>query len=162
MGAINWGDLLFGFNGRINRAKYWIAIVACIVLSLIGSVLAAILGDTLGLLVNGIIAIATLVISIAAGIKRLHDRNKSGWWLLLFLLAPGILLSFGMVAGIMGVASGAGATGGTLGMLLSLIGAGLAIWAFVELGCLRGTVGPNQYGPDPLGGDLAMAGYSRP
>jgi uncharacterized membrane protein YhaH (DUF805 family) len=162
MGAINWGDLLFGFNGRINRAKYWIAIAVCIALSVIGTVLAAILGDTVGLLVNGIIAIATLVISIAAGIKRLHDRNKSGLWLLLFLLAPGILLSFGMIAGVASVAGGGGMTGGAVGMLISLIGTGLAIWAFVELGCLRGTVGPNQYGPDPLGSDLAMAGYSRP
>src|SRR3954470_19329393 len=124
MGAINWGDLLFGFNGRINRAKYWIVIVAGTVLSIIGSVLAAILGDTVGLLVNGIIAIATLVISIAAGIKRLHDRNKSGWWLLLFLIAPGVLLSFGLLAGVVGMVSDSG-SGGTLGMLLSLIGAGL-------------------------------------
>jgi uncharacterized membrane protein YhaH (DUF805 family) len=28
----------------------------------------------------------------------------------------------------------------------------IVIWAFVELGCLPGTSGPNQYGPDPLGG----------
>ena len=27
----------------------------------------------------------------------------------------------------------------------------VGLWFFVELGCLRGTVGPNQYGPDPLG-----------
>ena len=26
----------------------------------------------------------------------------------------------------------------------------VALWFFVELGCLRGTVGPNRYGPDPL------------
>ena len=31
------------------------------------------------------------------------------------------------------------------------------IWFFVELGCLRGTVGSNDYGPDPLGGEVAMA-----
>ena len=35
--------------------------------------------------------------------------------------------------------------------MLSLAAAAIAIWAFVELGCLRGTPGPNQYGPDPLG-----------
>jgi uncharacterized membrane protein YhaH (DUF805 family) len=26
----------------------------------------------------------------------------------------------------------------------------LVIWAFIELGCLRGTPGPNRFGPDPL------------
>jgi uncharacterized membrane protein YhaH (DUF805 family) len=34
----------------------------------------------------------------------------------------------------------------TLIVLVPFIG---AIWLFVELGCLRGTVGPNQYGADP-------------
>jgi uncharacterized membrane protein YhaH (DUF805 family) len=29
------------------------------------------------------------------------------------------------------------------------------IWALVELGCLRGTPGRNQYGDDPLAGRLA-------
>jgi uncharacterized membrane protein YhaH (DUF805 family) len=28
----------------------------------------------------------------------------------------------------------------------------LGIWALIWFGCLRGTVGPNQYGPDPLEG----------
>ena len=36
-----------------------------------------------------------------------------------------------------------------LGIVL-LVVAPLSIWAFVELGCLRGTSGPNRYGPDPL------------
>lgn len=26
----------------------------------------------------------------------------------------------------------------------------IQIWAFVELGCLKGTSGPNRFGPDPL------------
>jgi uncharacterized membrane protein YhaH (DUF805 family) len=36
------------------------------------------------------------------------------------------------------------------GFILSLAAGIIAIWGFVELGCLRGTPGPNQYGPDPL------------
>jgi uncharacterized membrane protein YhaH (DUF805 family) len=35
-------------------------------------------------------------------------------------------------------------------MLFSLASLAISIWAFVELGCLRGTAGPNKYGPDPL------------
>jgi uncharacterized membrane protein YhaH (DUF805 family) len=30
----------------------------------------------------------------------------------------------------------------------------LFIWALIWFGCLRGTVGPNQYGPDPLEGRI--------
>lgn len=39
-------------------------------------------------------------------------------------------------------------------MLIVLIPVVGWIWAFVENGFLRGTVGPNQYGDDPLMGDL--------
>ena len=35
-------------------------------------------------------------------------------------------------------------------IILHLISFGITVWAFVELGCLRGTVGSNRYGPDPL------------
>jgi uncharacterized membrane protein YhaH (DUF805 family) len=35
-------------------------------------------------------------------------------------------------------------------MLLSLVSLAISLWGFVELGCLRGTIGPNQYGPDPI------------
>jgi len=35
-------------------------------------------------------------------------------------------------------------------MVLHVISFAISVWAFVELGCLRGTVGPNRYGPDPL------------
>ena len=34
--------------------------------------------------------------------------------------------------------------------ILGLAAFAIGVWAFVELGCLRGTIGANQYGPDPL------------
>jgi uncharacterized membrane protein YhaH (DUF805 family) len=37
-----------------------------------------------------------------------------------------------------------------LDLLLGVLAPVIAIWAFVELGCLRGSVGNNQHGPDPL------------
>jgi uncharacterized membrane protein YhaH (DUF805 family) len=111
--------LLFGFSGRINRGKFWLAVVLWIVFWAIAvpiCVLAAfmILGlhlpdsslpsdelvtryirmafDYLFLL---IIIIAFFIVSwisaFAVGIKRLHDRNKSGWWILLFYLVPSVL-----------------------------------------------------------------------
>jgi uncharacterized membrane protein YhaH (DUF805 family) len=43
---------------------------------------------------------------------------------------------------------------GGVAAILGLIWLALAIWALVWFGCLRGTVGPNQYGPDPLEGKL--------
>jgi uncharacterized membrane protein YhaH (DUF805 family) len=70
------------------------------------------------------------------GIKRLHDRDKSGWWLLVFYVLPGVLNTIGESL--------------AAGWIFSLASFAVSIWALVELGFLRGTAGPNRYGPDPL------------
>jgi uncharacterized membrane protein YhaH (DUF805 family) len=130
-------SLLFSFQGRINRAKYWVAMIAYLSLTI------AVLGlgfffnfGTLFLVFVGMIALAMIVSGCIVGIKRLHDRNKSGWWLLLFYLLSGVLDVVGMT--------------GKLPLLFELGSVAISIWALVELGYLRGTAGTNQYGPDPL------------
>jgi uncharacterized membrane protein YhaH (DUF805 family) len=134
---VDLGSLLFTFQGRINRAKYWLAVVVYISLMIVVTATAFLLGfGMLFFVILGIIYLVMLISSIAVGIKRLHDRDKSGWWLLLFYLLPAVL-------------NGIGAT---LDMqtIFSLAGAAISIWMIVELGFLRGTSGSNQYGPDPL------------
>ena len=139
-------SLLFSFDGRINRAKFWLAsivvyLVFIVLIVAIGSVFsidAASEPTATELATDGfgvadteaseevptgimifivILYIPFLYIMFAIQAKRWHDRGKSGWM---------ILVSF-----------------------IPLVG---GIWAFVECGCLRGTVGPNQHGPDPLDG----------
>jgi uncharacterized membrane protein YhaH (DUF805 family) len=136
---MNFFQLLFGFSGRINRAKYWLAAVIYLVVMLIAVGL-AFAGDmaTLVILVAVIIYIPIIISGIAVGIKRLHDRDKSGWWLLVFYVLPGVLSGFADQVG--------------LQIILSLASFAISIWGFVELGCLRGTSGPNRFGPDPLQG----------
>src|ERR1700730_7281164 len=85
-----------------------------------------------------IIFIALFVSGFAIGIKRLHDRNKSGWWLLLFYLGPAIL-------SVVRVGLRAATGSGGLRIVFSLASLAVSIWALVELGCLRGTVGANKY-----------------
>ena len=75
----------------------------------------------------------------AIGIKRLHDRDKSGWWILLFYVAPSVL---GGIANTCEQAVGS--------FVFGVASFAISIWGLVELGFLRGTVGPNPYGPDPL------------
>jgi len=142
MGNIDFGNLLFGFQGRINRGKYWLAVVIYLIAWIvIGGIAWSLLG--VSYVLAGILFILVLLVSIvsviAVGIKRLHDRDKSGWWLVLFYLVPAILDGIGR--GLDGV-----------GFIFSLAGLAISIWALVELGFLRGTAGPNQYGPDPLEG----------
>jgi uncharacterized membrane protein YhaH (DUF805 family) len=77
--------------------------------------------------------------AFAIGVKRLHDRNKSGWLIVLFYVVPSIL------GGIANTSEQAVAS-----FVLGLGSLVISIWGLVELGFLRGTVGPNAYGPDPL------------
>jgi uncharacterized membrane protein YhaH (DUF805 family) len=75
----------------------------------------------------------------ATAVKRLHDRSKSGWWIVPFCIAP-ILL--GKVGDWFGDSYPAN--------FLMLVMIALSVWGFVETLCLRGTTGPNRFGPDPL------------
>jgi uncharacterized membrane protein YhaH (DUF805 family) len=150
---MDWTTLLFSFRGRINRGKYWLAgliylVVWIVFIAAIFTWLGGINADNLfsfagtGLLiwlVGFLLFIAGTWSGLAVGIKRLHDRDKSGWWIVLFWLGPSILGSWPTVAPDLGG-----------GFMLALAAGALGIWAFVELACLRGTPGPNQYGPDPL------------
>lgn len=85
---MDWGYLFTSFDGRINRAKFWAGYVILWVASVIViGLLAAILGDSAGFWVLYIIAVAFLVVAgLAVQIKRWHDRNKSGWWVLISLI----------------------------------------------------------------------------
>ena len=148
-------SILQRFRGRVNRAKYWVVIVIVAVvdgiLRGVGFVAEQRAGDSLAALLT-LLAIALIILGVAAAFfvaglavatKRLHDRDKSAWWLLVFYLLPAVLAG-----------TGAGVTLATdswLGIgLFGAVASAIGIWAFIELGCLRGTPGPNRYGPDPL------------
>jgi uncharacterized membrane protein YhaH (DUF805 family) len=153
------GWLFFSFQGRINRAKYWLAILVFVAISLglklvLGVIaFAAMRGAGTGgyfalsiivSILNLGVGIVLFISGLAVGAKRLHDRDKSAWWLLLFYVLPYALAGIGLLITYAAHNSGP--------FILGVLGAlGIAIWMFVELGCLRGTVGPNRYGPDPLG-----------
>jgi uncharacterized membrane protein YhaH (DUF805 family) len=86
---------------------------------------------------------------LAVGSKRLHDRNKNSWWLLVFWLVPFALICGGLSL-ILFDDPRTGRTGdfatGSILIFASLLP---ALWGIVELGILPGTKGANLYGPDP-------------
>lgn len=85
---------LFSFKGRLRRSDYWIGMIIIFVgMVALASVLAAIwkvdLADQYDLRATGIQAGVVLLFmwpNLAVSIKRLHDRNQSGWWVLLSFL----------------------------------------------------------------------------
>jgi uncharacterized membrane protein YhaH (DUF805 family) len=145
---MSMSQLLFSFSGRLNRKPYWLTTL-CIILVLIVVMILVLATGGAGLMTGDFSGLGVLLliivlayipllwIGLAISAKRLHDRNKSAWWLVLFYLVPALL-------------QGVGEQLGTAGIILTLAGLGISIWALVEIGFLRGTVGPNQYGPDPL------------
>jgi uncharacterized membrane protein YhaH (DUF805 family) len=141
---MNLVNLFIGFNGRINRAKFWIVVLCSVVIILaVSGVTTAVTSSMSAALRAVLIAyIPVTYIGVVNVIKRLHDRNKSGLWVLLFYGAPAAL---GLVAWLL-----EGGSDTSVGLLLlQLVSLIITIWALVELGCLRGTIGQNKYGPDP-------------
>ena len=140
-------EFLFGASGRIGRAKYWRSVLIYIGGGLMTAVIlftAAGIAAPLLVVMVIVVLIPWLLWGVSFSTKRLHDRDKSAWWLVVFYLLPGAL---GQVAN---AAWFGGETGKALHSILALAGFALTIWGFVEIGCLRGTAGSNTYGPDPL------------
>jgi len=98
-------QFLFSARGRFNRAKFWKAILYYIAAGIIVSILALLLSAIIPsqatedgtYSVTGVAAIPYLILifgyfialiwsGIAIGIKRYHDRDKSGWWVLIQLV----------------------------------------------------------------------------
>lgn len=74
------------FDGRAGRAEYWWFVLFILIGNLVTNGLDSILfGSSIGILAP-IWGLAMIVPSIAVGVRRLHDLDKSGWWLLLVLI----------------------------------------------------------------------------
>ncbi|WP_213739317.1 DUF805 domain-containing protein [Bradyrhizobium sp. dw_411] len=186
MGKLTDNQFLFGFAGRINRAKYWYALFASMTFCLVFMAAAAfaisrifganietvqveLLGvfgippkfpfsadfgnadpETLALVTRIFYVAATPIAVIgvwfiaATTVKRLHDRNKSGWWILAFLVAPGLL------GNIVDRIDEESYVATALALSLAYAAFGLKAWGIVELMFLKGTDEPNRFGPDPL------------
>lgn len=78
------------FNGRARRKEYWMFFLISTVISIILAVIDSFTGTIseeagLGLL-SGIYALAVLIPGLAVTVRRLHDTDRSGWWILIGLI----------------------------------------------------------------------------
>ena len=159
MGAVR---RFFRLRGRSSRLPYWIvtlgALFGFIALVAAGFTLAEqtslLAGSALdrpgsveGVLWTLAIGIVYTAFVLPVTVRRLHDRAKSAWWLVPYLLVPTFVVDADLYRPL-GLDLSAGLV--TLG---NVVGYGLNIAALVDLGLLRGTHGPNRYGPDPLDPD---------
>ena len=80
-------QLLFSFSGRINRQPYWLIGIAIGVASgAMSGVAATVLPESVAMVGFMGVSIASLWISLALGVKRAHDRGRSGLFLLLLFV----------------------------------------------------------------------------
>jgi uncharacterized membrane protein YhaH (DUF805 family) len=89
------------FDGRSRRKEYWFFVLFSTLISLLLIAIDSATGTFRsprgpGLL-SGIYSLAVLVPSLAVSVRRLHDTNRTGWWLLLGIvpfIGPIVLLVF--------------------------------------------------------------------
>ena len=71
------------FEGRASRSEYWFFALFMFLCYIVASVIDSLMGM---FVLYPLTALGFLIPSIAAGIRRLHDIDKSGWWMLIGLI----------------------------------------------------------------------------
>lgn len=78
------------FSGRARRKEYWMFFLFNVLISLGLGVLDVVAGTysveyETGFF-SGLYSLLVLIPGIAVGVRRLHDTNRSGWWILISLI----------------------------------------------------------------------------
>jgi len=171
-----------GFEGRLNRQRWWISaiilavviiVVSLVILPLVGlgmmpamptidaNTTAADIANVIGASrakagwVSLVLFIIVLYPSAAIAIKRRHDRNNNGldvWVYFGLTVVVQLINALGIGMTTMDVGGTAIPVPGPIITGLGIILGIYAIYLLVVLGFLKGTAGPNNYGPDPLQG----------
>lgn len=108
----NFIRFFFSTTGRMNRSRYWgVSIPFWLSFWALFYMLETSVGETATLFISPLFILSVGFLSA----RRLHDRDKSAWWLLILLIP---------IAG--------------------------PVYLFIELALLKGTVGSNRFGEDPI------------
>ncbi|WP_327212408.1 DUF805 domain-containing protein (plasmid) [Rhizobium beringeri] len=121
------------FSGRASRSEYWWFVLFYTLVGLALVILALAVGafsDQQGgvssavvaiMVIGGLFGLAIFLPILSLQVRRFHDRDISGWWYLA-LIALGMVPYIGTITGL----------------------------AITVISVMRGTDGPNRFGPDPL------------
>ena len=139
---MDWVYLLSSFEGRISRKTFWIGIAVLIVAELAAYLIAeALQGDRL----SAIVDLAFIYPEFAVAVKRAHDRDLPIWILVVFFGGEALLDLLTVLE-----LSGSGEQPSVVSLFIAVPFTVLLVALLIELGFRRGTIGPNQYGPDPV------------
>ena len=125
----------FDFKGRASRSEYWYFVLFLVIGYAIGIGLSFVAFPFTFLL--GAFVIAIIIPWISVAVRRLHDINKSGWWVALPLPA-------GIIETIFSVYRQT-----TFEIIFAVIGFGCSIYLII-LYCTAGDSKQNRFGKNPL------------
>ncbi|MFK4131914.1 DUF805 domain-containing protein [Pseudomonas luteola] len=143
--------MAFVIKGRACRKEYWMFwLVSMLIGAAIKTVETAMHVDShvISQIYNAVILIPTMTV----GIRRMHDVNKSGWYIAIFMLSPSVLLLINLIF------NDFQETWIKLSMIGAMVVSAGALIYFVYLLCKAGTVGENRFGPDPRPAALSNQG----
>lgn len=149
----------FDFRGRYGRGKFWLGALGLLALLIFTIMAASVLMNPTGagggeLALIFLFGIPFIWFYCKLVVHRLHDLGWSGWWFLLlgpiFIPLP-IWMMNETHAVYHRIEQSYAAQQAIKPYVASLQYGALLLFAggFVLMGCLRGTKGPNKYGPDP-------------
>jgi uncharacterized membrane protein YhaH (DUF805 family) len=106
--SFNFQQFYFSVQGRVSRKQWWLRLILPIlvitsVLAFVDRVIGTYDPDIGGGILSGVFALASLIPAVLVDIKRWHDRDKSGLWMLIALVpiigAIWFLIELGFLAG---------------------------------------------------------------
>jgi len=146
----NLTEHYFDLKGRVGRQEFWYFIIACVVVYLAAAIIDSVIRT--GLLMP-LTALALLLPTTGLGARRLQDTGRNGSLVWVWALISVVTQVFALMTFMAGPYGAVGAwyfilTLGWLILLINLAMLAVSI-ALIYFWVQPGTVGPNEYGPDP-------------
>lgn len=143
----------FVFKGRARRKEYWSWVLFSALLNIVVAVAVMMMSSsaTVQTCVSLLLAILMFFPGFSVAVRRLHDVDRSGWWLGGYYIVSFVYI---LILAFLGLDNlGEDATSATIvvGLLSLVFILAALIWAIVMLVWYfaKGTDGPNKYGEDP-------------
>jgi uncharacterized membrane protein YhaH (DUF805 family) len=124
------------FSGRARRAEYWFFCLFCFVAGFVTGMIDRILTGGESSPVSAVLLLATFLPSLAVTVRRYHDLDRTGWW----ILFPGGVALIAFLAYLEDPMFG-------LAGLIAVLASAIVVFGWMSK---KGSFGTNTYGPDPI------------
>ena len=136
------------FAGRIGRRTFWYYVAAYVVCYVVLAIVQSVLRIHA---LTALFSLALLLPSLGISVRRLHDTNRSGWWLLLGVVPGGLMALIAAMAFVAGSDSAFGMA--ILLPIVTLAAAALLIYWYAQ----PGDTTENRFGSPPVDGPFVPA-----